>query len=99
MSSALSSPQNILDNEFFRAGDTDTGFIVKHADMLNVPPPSKESIVAKKRSAKAKKTAVRDAACVHERRRHVGSDRDPIVESPFPFLALRSAPGGESLRR
>lgn len=54
--SAMPLLQNILDNEYFRAGDVDTGFIVKHADALNTPPPSKESIVAKKHK---KKTAAK----------------------------------------
>jgi acetyl-CoA carboxylase biotin carboxylase subunit len=30
----------ILNNEAFRAGDVDTGFIPKHIDSLNTPPPT-----------------------------------------------------------
>lgn len=47
-----------MKNESFRAGQVDTGFILKHADELNVPPPSTANIVAEAaKRAKARKAS------------------------------------------
>ncbi|KAF8070883.1 biotin carboxylase 1 [Scenedesmus sp. PABB004] len=47
----------ILNNEAFRAGDVDTGFIPKHIDNLNVPPPTSRVKQFLSDRAKAKKAA------------------------------------------
>lgn len=52
------STQNIMKNESFRQGKVDTGFILTHADELNVPPPSTANIVAEAaKRAKARKAS------------------------------------------
>lgn len=38
----------ILENEAFKAGDVDTGFIVKHGDELNKPLPQKKGGVSQR---------------------------------------------------
>jgi len=47
--------RNILDNEYFKAGDVDTGFIPKHGDSISVPPPPTTSVAAKKKAKKVVK--------------------------------------------
>ncbi|GAB4820653.1 hypothetical protein N2152v2_007699 [Parachlorella kessleri] len=44
----------ILDTEAFKSGDVDTGFIVKHADELTRPPPSKKAMHIVEQHAKAR---------------------------------------------
>ena len=49
--------QLILNNEAFRAGDVDTGFIPKHADELTTPPPPSKARQFLSARIKAKKAA------------------------------------------